>query len=174
MADRREFLGQRQPLKPPRKNTGKDALNRSISGFDWPLNTPAAPPPQRLSYKQRLVRMRQGVVGGRFLHTISSGKRLWKTRTIDRRAGLAIAPRNAIDLSLACVEQGRLDSLHAEGLSDHIFRQFCPGLPIIRHSSSNAASASARRKASTAATLRNGALDADHDCGVIGLGIRQP
>jgi hypothetical protein len=33
----------------------KDALNRKMSGFDWALNIPAAPPPQRVSYKQRLV-----------------------------------------------------------------------------------------------------------------------
>lgn len=69
-----------------------------MSRFDWPLNTPVAPPPQRVSYKQRLVRMRQGVVGGRFLHTISSGKALWKTRTIGDLSARAVVRRSIQEL----------------------------------------------------------------------------
>lgn len=51
-----------------------------MSGIDWPRNSPAAPPPQRLFYKQRLGWMRQEVVCDGFMYTTSSGVRLWKTR----------------------------------------------------------------------------------------------
>jgi hypothetical protein len=55
MADRRQFRTSKRAPQTTAKPTGKDALNRKMSGFDWALNIPAAPPPQRVSYKQRLV-----------------------------------------------------------------------------------------------------------------------
>jgi len=110
LADRRFFFRVKTRPQCTAETTVKDALNRKMSGFDWPRNIPAALPPQRLSYKQRLGCMRQGVVCGRFLHTISSGWRLWKTRTNACLSALAIARRNAKETPPVARRRGMADS----------------------------------------------------------------
>lgn len=117
--------------------TVKDALNRKMSGFDWPRNIPAAPPPQRSSYKQRLGWMRQGVVCGRFLHTISSGWRLWKTRTNACSGALAIARRNAKEMPPAAHRRVMADSGQQGCKVNQGFRLCFAGLPISAATSSN-------------------------------------
>lgn len=114
-------------------------MNRKMSGFDWPLNIPAAPPPQRVSYKQRLGGVRQGVVGGRFLHTISSGGVLWKTRTSRVFDVRAIARRNAKDLAPSKQRLGETDSIPTRAVFNQtVIRDFC-GSNIDRTQSSNTA-----------------------------------
>lgn len=137
LADRRFFS--RVKARPPctAESTVKDALNRKMSGFDWPRNIPAALPPQRLSYKQRLGWMRQGVVGGRFLHTISSGWRLWKTRTNGCLKPLAIARRNAKETPPPACRRARADSGQPECKINQGFRLCFAGLPISATRSSN-------------------------------------
>jgi len=122
MADRRHFFASKRAPRTTVNPTGKDAVKRKMSRFDWPLNIPVAPPPQRVSYKQRLGWMRQGVVGGRFLHTISSGKTLWKTRTIPDFMTCAIAWRNAKELLRLKRQRLETDSIQTGAARYQCFR----------------------------------------------------
>jgi hypothetical protein len=75
-----------------RTNQCRDRKQKpKIYGFDWPRNSPAAPPPQRLTYKHRLARTRQEVVCDGIMNTTSGRMALWKTGTDDafRRRALA-------------------------------------------------------------------------------------
>ena len=137
MAGRRFFFRVKTRPQCTVEATVKDALNRKMSGFDWPRNIPAALPPQRSSYKQRLGWMRQGVVGGRFLHTISSGRRLWKTRTNASLGALAIARRNAKQTPPAARRRVMADSGQPGCVINQAFRLCFAGLPISAARSSN-------------------------------------
>jgi len=137
LADHRFFFRAKARPQCTVETTVKDAMNRKMSGFDWPRNIPAALPPQRLSYKQRLGWMRQGVVSGRFLHTISSGWRLWKTRTNTCLGALAIARRNAKETPPAACRRVMADSGLSGCVINQGFRLCFDGLPISATRSSN-------------------------------------
>lgn len=86
------FHGKQMPFQPPRNHAQNPDFTLKMVEFDWPRNFPAAPPPQREAYKERLGWMRQEVVCDGLMNTTSCTRVLWKTRTSH---GLSVLVRRA-------------------------------------------------------------------------------